>query len=169
MSCYDEDMEAGINPREADSATIADRPRGNRRKLLAMGLHVARWTLTVSTLLILAIGSLYASACAAAGDWAVLFGWVAWLLTISLVAVLGTMALWTVGRFLESIGYVVGSLVLNFAWFWAQYGLSTVAPVLVIPLALALNCAYVYLAWRFVLSGRARQPNQVAEPIVTTS
>jgi hypothetical protein len=120
-------------------------------------LHVVRvivtWTFTLATLLILAIGTLYSGVLIA--SWYYLgpvIGFYIWLITMGLVAALGTLAFICGGRFLMSVVYIIASLVVNFCYLFAQFGLASLAPVLMIPPAVLLNGAHAYVLWRFVLS-----------------
>lgn len=123
--------------------------------LAAINVRIVTWVLSIAMLLTLGLGSFFTSVYLAYQ--APLGGYLAWYFTTFPVAVLGMLALITTGRVLEAIGYLVVSVVVNWFYFGAQLGLSTLAPVLVIPPALALNGAYIYLAWRLLLSPQAHR------------
>ncbi|HEV8575299.1 MAG TPA: hypothetical protein VGR43_11400 [Dehalococcoidia bacterium] len=115
---------------------------------------ILTWSLTLLMLQVVGLGLLFTSASYASGGYAALFGFYVWMLTGALVALLGTLALVSRGRFVGSVVYLVFSPVASFGFMLGHFGMSTISPLLVIPPALVLNCAYFYVAWRYMLSPR---------------
>jgi hypothetical protein len=122
--------------------------------LATLNPRMLTWVLSICTLVLLAWGSSVVSIVLAhtAGGYGALWAVIYWEGTILVVLALGMLALWSAGRFWVSLGYLVASPVVNFLWVVAQLGMARLAPWLVIPLALLLNGAYIYLAWRFLLA-----------------
>lgn len=75
-------------------------------------------------------------------------------MTIALIAALGMLAFFALGRTSRAVAWLFISPLVNYFWFYMQLGLWLWEPVLMIPSLLFLNGLYLYLAWRFVLSAR---------------
>jgi hypothetical protein len=117
---------------------------------------ILKWIFTLVALLILGLGTLYSGLLIATWEWiAPVLGYYIWLGTMVIVAALGTLAFICAGRFLQSVIYLVASLIVNYLYVLAQFGFASLEPLLMIPPALLLNGAYLYGAWRLILSPRA--------------